>query len=98
MKKILEELKSKNYLKGIKVEFESEVISNAELKYLSDILKDLDIDLTIKLGGATSILDVKKAREFNAKTIVAPMVESAYTVKKFVETVKTIYGNVFPDF
>ena len=97
MKKILEELKSKNYLKGIKVEFESEVISNAELKYLSDILKDLDIDLTIKLGGATSILDVKKAREFNAKTIVAPMVESAYTVKKFVETVKTIYGNVFPD-
>ncbi len=97
MKKFLEELKNRNYIKGVKVEFETEVVSNAELQYLSDMLKDLEIGLTIKLGGATSIFDIKKAREFGAKTIVAPMVESAYTVKKFVEAVKTIYGNVFPD-
>ena len=84
MKKFLEELKNRNYIKGVKVEFETEVVSNAELQYLSDMLKDLEIGLTIKLGGATSIFDIKKAREFGAKTIVAPMVESAYTVKKFV--------------
>ena len=42
MKKILEELKNKNYLKGIKVEFESEVITKAELQQLANTLKDLD--------------------------------------------------------
>lgn len=97
MKKILEELKNKNYLKGIKVEFESEVITKAELQQLANTLKDLDIDLTIKLGGATSILDIKNAQDVNAKSLVAPMVESAYTVKKFIEAVKTIYGNVLPN-
>ncbi|MBR1908108.1 hypothetical protein IJ818_04140 [bacterium] len=97
MERILEELKHRKYLKGIKIEFESEVVSDCELNYLSSLLKNLDIDLTVKLGGATSLLDVKKARDLNAKAIVAPMVESSYTVKKFLSTVKTIYGNVFPD-
>jgi len=97
MEHILEELKNRKYLKGIKIEFESEVVSACELNYLSNLLKDLDIDLTVKLGGATSLLDVKKARDINAKSIVAPMVESSYTVEKFLTTVKTVYGNLFPD-
>ena len=97
MREILEKLKNKNYLKGIKVEFESEIITKAELQYLSNMLKDLNIDLTIKLGGATSVLDIKNARDVGAKSLVAPMVESAYTVKKFIKAVKSIYGNIFPD-
>ncbi len=97
MESILEDLKNRKYLKGVKIEFESEVVSDAELSNLSKLLQDYDIDLTVKLGGATSVLDVKKARDLKAKSIVAPMVESAYTVKKFINTVKTLYGGVLPN-
>lgn len=97
MENLLRELKSRNYLKGIKVEFESEIVSQGELQNFSNLLDSLDIDLTIKLGGATSFLDINKARDINAKAIVAPMVESAYTVEKFIDTVKDVYGNIFPD-
>lgn len=97
MESILEDLKNRKYLKAIKIEFESEVITDAELNYLSKIIQNLDIDLTVKLGGATSIMDVKKARDLKPKSIVAPMVESAYMVKKFVNTVKTIYGSLLPN-
>ena len=97
MERILEDLEYRKYLKGIKIEFESEAVSDCELAYLSSMLKDLDIDLTVKLGGATSILDIKKARDLKAKSIVAPMVESSYTVKKFLSAIKSVYGNLFPD-
>lgn len=97
MERILEDLKNRKYLKGIKIEFESEVVSDCELAYLSNLLIGLDIDLTVKLGGATSILDIKKARDLKAKSIVAPMVESSYTVKKFLNAIKAIYGNMFPN-
>lgn len=97
MESILEALKNNKYIKAVKIEFESEVITDAELNYLSRILQNLDIDLTVKLGGASSIMDVKRARDLKPKSIVAPMVESAYTAKKFINTVKTIYGNVLPN-
>lgn len=84
-------------MKGVKVEFESEVISESELHFLSNLLKNFEIDLTIKLGGASSISDVKKAREVSPKALVAPMIESGYAVQKFIETVKTLYGNLIPE-
>ena len=97
METILEDLKNRKYLKAVKIEFESEVITDAELNYLSKILQNLGIDLTVKLGGATSIMDVKKARDLKSKSIVAPMVESEYMVKKFLNTVKTVYDNILPN-
>ena len=102
MKKILEELKSKNYLKGIKVEFESEVISNAELKYISDILKDLDIEVIAPSHGyildenIQSYIDIydkysKETKKGKKATIVYTTMRNA--TKKIAEKFKSELEN-----
>ena len=44
-------------------------------------------NLNIKIGGCEAINDIIFCKSLRPKSIVAPMVESQYALRKFVETV-----------
>lgn len=82
---------------GIKLEFESEFYSEKSALELAELVHRVDLDLCVKLGGASSIQDLHICKRLCANSIVAPMVESAYAVEKFLTCVKQVYGKGYPE-
>lgn len=83
--------------RGVKLEFESEFYTDKSAFELSELVHRVDLDLCVKLGGASSITDIHKCKLFCANSIVAPMIESAYAVEKFLLSIKQVYGKAYPD-
>jgi len=84
-----------NYgVKGIKVDFEAEIVGLEELFSLKDVLNQLDLDLTVKIGGCEAVKDLHEAYSVGAKKIVAPMIESEYALKKFINAAKQVFDEV----
>lgn len=81
---------------GIKLEFESEYTDWKSAFELSELVHRVDMDLCVKLGGLSSIQDLHICKELYANSIVAPMVESAYGVEKFISSVKQVFGKAYP--
>ena len=77
----------------MKLEFESEYLPEDKCLEISNVLKSLEFDLVLKLGGASSLNDVWIAKNINADTIVAPMVESVYGFEKFIKTLLCVYSD-----
>ncbi len=88
--KILEDLRFNHYTTSVKAEFETEGASCEEIHRLKDMAGKLP--LTIKIGGCEAITDMKLAKELGAKSIVAPMIETPYALKKFVNAANTIFS------
>lgn len=81
---------------GIKLEFESEYTDWKSAFELSELVHRVDMNLCVKLGGLSSIQDLHICKELYANSIVAPMVESAYGVEKFLVSVKQVFGKGYP--
>lgn len=81
---------------GIKLEFESEYTDWKSAFELSELVHRVDLNLCVKLGGLSSIQDLHICKELYANSIVAPMVESAYGVQKFLSSVKQVFGKAYP--
>lgn len=94
---ILSDLKENHHVTGIKVEFEDEGTSFEEAFLLKEILDKIGLNLTVKIGGCGAINDINQAKKLGANTIVAPMIESSYALKKFVESVKSVYSEQKPE-
>ncbi len=96
---LLTDLKQNHKIIGIKTEFEDEGASFEEAFYLSELVNKVGLNLTIKIGGCGAINDINQAKNLNASSIVAPMIESGYALKKFVESINIIYKdeNLKPD-
>ena len=77
---------------GMKLEFESEYLPEERCLEISDVLKELSFNLILKLGGFSSLNDIQTAKNVSADSIVAPMVESAYGLEKFVKTFLSVYS------
>jgi|GluameStandDraft_1065615.scaffolds.fasta_scaffold01277_19 hypothetical protein len=86
----LKELKTLG-AKAIKLELESEYLQEDLCNKISDILKENSLSLALKTGGFSSLNDIIISKNINADTIVAPMVETDYAFKKFIETIKSVY-------
>lgn len=90
---VLLDLKENHNVIGVKAEFESEGTRMEEALRLKDVISRAGLDLTIKIGGCEAIKDLYDARSIGVSRIVAPMIESSYALKKFLEAVKLS----FPD-
>ena len=78
-------------LQGVKAEFEAEGSSFRDLVRLRRITDRLNIPLFLKIGGPEAIRDIKDSLEIGVNGLIAPMVESSFGLKKFIDAVKLIY-------
>ncbi len=92
MVSLLAELKQYYNVSGIKAEFEAEGTRLDEAMRLKDVTSAAGLDLNIKVGGCEAIKDMLDAVSLGAKRIIAPMVETAYALQKFIRAAKIVYG------
>lgn len=78
--------------KALKLELESEYLPEDLCKEISDILKQNSLSLALKLGGFSSYNDILISKHINAEIIIAPMTETPYALKKFIETLYSVYS------
>ncbi|MDD5456349.1 MAG: aldolase/citrate lyase family protein [Candidatus Margulisbacteria bacterium] len=88
---ILKGLKENHHVIGIKAEFEAEGTRLEEALRLKDVVSKAGLDLTIKIGGCEALKDMYDARSIGVTHIVAPMIESAYALKKYLGCVKLAF-------
>jgi len=93
MLKVLKDLKENHHVIGVKAEFEAEGTRIEEALRLKEVVTKAGLELTIKTGGCEAIKDMYDARAIGVANLVAPMIESAYALKKYLISVK----NSFPE-
>ena len=88
---LLKELKENYHACCIKIEFGEEgtlPVDAAKLKRYSDLC---GLNFTVKIGGCEAVRDLYDVRNLKAESIVAPMIESTYAAKKFIECTKNVF-------
>lgn len=89
--KQLRTLKELYNVQGIKAEFEAEGSSYRDVNRLSRICSKLDVELFLKIGGPEAVRDIKDSLDLGVDGIIAPMIESKFAAKKFIDSCKNIY-------
>ncbi len=85
---VLKDLKENHHVIGIKAEFEAEGTRMEEALRLKEVITKAGLDLTIKIGGCEALKDLYDARSIGVTRIVAPMIESAYALTKYLSVIK----------
>jgi len=87
LKKVLTKLK---YLgcSGIKISYEDEGALLNEIITMRYLTAYVGVNLSIKIGGCEAKRDIVDCVNLNSDTIVAPMVESPFALKKFANSLK----------
>lgn len=93
---ILTDLKENHNILGIKAEFEDEGASLEEIFLLKNLARKVNLELTVKIGGCGALNDANQTKNIGAEIIVAPMIESPYALKKFIQTVNLVYKESKP--
>ncbi len=88
---ILKELKEKNGAIAVRAEFEAEGTRLDELFRLKEISVRAGLGLVLKIGGCESIRDMLESRIVGVNCLVAPMVESAYALRKYLQAIKKVF-------
>ncbi len=78
----------------IKAEFEAEGTRMSELMRLKDITSCVGLPIIMKIGGVESVTDVYNCLQIGVASIIAPMVETPFALKKYVHVVRDM---VAPD-
>lgn len=86
--KLLKEMKISLGVLGTKAEFEAEGTRFSELLRLKDLSVKADVKVSLKVGGPEDIWGILQARQIGVDEIVAPMVENAYSLSKFLDAIK----------
>lgn len=89
---ILIDLKNNHNVISVKTEFETEGTSFEEAKRLQEIVELAELSFTTKIGGCGALNDLNQAKKLNSKSIIAPMIETEYALKKFIQTVQKVYS------
>ncbi|MBI5700626.1 citrate lyase beta subunit [Candidatus Saganbacteria bacterium] len=91
MVSVLLDLKENHHVIGIKAEFEAEGTRLEEALRLKEVISKAGLDLTIKIGGCEAIKDMYDSRSIGVARIVAPMIESQYALKKYLQAAKLAF-------
>ena len=78
-------------LQGVKAEFEAEGSSFRDVVHLRRITDKLNVPLYLKIGGVEAVRDIKDSLELGVDGLIAPMVESCFGLKKFLDAVASVY-------
>jgi len=87
----LKDLRENHCVTGIKAEFEAEGTRLEEALRLKEVVSRAGLGLTIKIGGCEALRDMYECRVIGVERLVAPMVETAYALKKFLAAVKLAF-------
>lgn len=87
----LKDLKDNHHIVGIKAEFEAEGTRLEEALRLKEVVTKAGLELSIKVGGCEAIKDMYDARTIGVNTIIAPMIETSYALKKYIKAFKFVF-------
>ncbi len=89
---ILKKLKDLYYAVGVKAEFEAEGTRTEELVRLKELCLAADVSLTLKIGGCEAIRDMYDARAIGVNYMVAPMVETPFSLQKYLKAIDIVFS------
>ena len=92
MVETLIDLRENYHVVGVKAEFETEGTRLEEALRLKEVVTLAGLDLTIKIGGGGALKEMYEAKTIGVTAIVAPMIESAYAMKKYIQATKLAFA------
>mgnify|MGYP001151484783 CR=1 FL=1 len=92
MMEALEILENSGCLWGVKAEFEAEGTRFLELIELARIARRSGTRLAVKVGGAEAVRDLDELKRVGVEAVIAPMIESAYAVKKNIDSIERVFA------
>src|SRR3989337_1856962 len=87
MIRLLGDLKKNYGVFEVKAEFEAEASRIEEVMRLKDIAEKADLGIVLKIGGPEAITDMFEAQHIGVTGLVAPMIETPYAMKKYLEAI-----------
>jgi hypothetical protein len=93
MVELLVEMKEKYNVSGVKAEFEAEGTRMEEAMRLKEVSLKAGLGMNLKIGGCEALKDMFDAISLGVERVIAPMVETAYALKKYINATKLAFGN-----
>lgn len=94
---ILTRLKEVYGALAVKAEFEAEGSRTDELVMLNEVVFRAGMNLFIKIGGCEAVRDLDQCRLLGASGIMAPMIETPFAMRKFMNAGRKVYADQAED-